>query len=130
MRDWLVQHNLLKSDAQASQDEVSFSFSFSLTLLADALYEQITNSFASNYGKLASKTSAYLGWSDERIRGWLREHNIPVAASSSRSSLLESMRQNCMFPCIRTAWKNALIISPLRRLDSRWTFVWYSRLGY
>lgn len=44
---------------------------------------------------LLGKASSYTSWSDERIRGWLRSHNICVPASSNRNDLLKTMHANC-----------------------------------
>lgn len=34
--------------------------------------------------------------SDNRIRGWLREHGIAVPMRTSRQELLQKMRENCV----------------------------------
>ncbi|KAK4704007.1 hypothetical protein P7C70_g2212, partial [Phenoliferia sp. Uapishka_3] len=75
MRAWLVKNGFVKSDAQLKKDE-------------------ILSSFNTNYGKVANKSSAYLTWSDARIRGWLREHGIAVPMKTSRQELTQSMREN------------------------------------
>jgi hypothetical protein len=91
MRDWLIkvcqnlvsvshsantaQNNYMKSDAQATADDIA-------------------SSFKSNYNSAAAKTNSYLGWSDARIRGWLREHNIPVPMGNNRNDLVQTMREN------------------------------------
>lgn len=33
--------------------------------------------------------------SDNRIRGWLREHGIAVSMRNNRQELLQRMRENC-----------------------------------
>jgi hypothetical protein len=66
---WLIDNGYLKSDA--------------------------LDSFQKNYKDAASKTNEYLGWSDNRIRGWLRQHGINVPMSTRREELLQTMRENC-----------------------------------
>lgn len=65
----------MKSDAQASADDVA-------------------SSFKQYYNSAAAKSNSYLGWSDARIRGWLREHNIPVPLGNNRNDLIQAMREN------------------------------------
>lgn len=99
MRDWLIQHGYLKSDAQAAKDDVSsLSRYFGpkiRRLKADANLAQIASSFAQHYGKVVNKSSSYLSWSDARIKGWLRSKGVIAPAQSSRDELIASMRSNC-----------------------------------
>ena len=50
-----------------------------------------------NVSNASSKSSAYLSWSDNRLRGWLREHGIAVPTNNNREELLQAMRENCAF---------------------------------
>ena len=76
MKSWLVKHGVIKSDAQATRDQV----------VAD---------FDKHYSKVAGKTNDYLSWTDARIRGWLRHHNVDVPRSANRDELVRSMHENC-----------------------------------
>lgn len=56
---------------------------------------QITSTFNKHYKDVSNKSSSYISWSDARIRGWLREHGIPVESSTQRDDLLTKMRTHC-----------------------------------
>jgi hypothetical protein len=41
-----------------------------------------------------SKSHDYLTWTDSRLRGWLRQHGIPVTLSTRREELIQRVREN------------------------------------
>lgn len=75
MRQWLVKHGYLKSDAQLKKDDVKTLFS-------------------KHYSNTSSKTWDYLSWTDNRMRGWLRDHGVNVPMNSKRSELVQLMKDN------------------------------------
>lgn len=76
MKGWLVKNGIIKSDAEATKD-------------------QVYNDFNKHYSKVAGKTNDYLSWSDARIKGWLRQNNIDVPRTANRDELVRSMHENC-----------------------------------
>ncbi|KAI9622223.1 hypothetical protein H4Q26_015259 [Puccinia striiformis f. sp. tritici PST-130] len=75
MRQWLIDNGFLKSDYQAKKDE-------------------ILDLFSKNYSDLAAKSSEYVSWSDNRVRGWLRTHGVEVPMNTNREELLQLMHEN------------------------------------
>ncbi|PLW55088.1 hypothetical protein PCANC_02571 [Puccinia coronata f. sp. avenae] len=75
MRQWLIENGFLKSDYQAKKDE-------------------ILDLFSQKYSDAASKSSEYVSWSDNRVRGWLRTHGVEVPMSTAREELLQLMHEH------------------------------------
>jgi hypothetical protein len=73
---WLIDNGFLKSDYQAKKDE-------------------ILDLFSQKYSDAASKSSEYVSWSDNRVRGWLRTHGVEVPMSTAREELLQLMHEHC-----------------------------------
>lgn len=73
---WLIDNGVLKSDTQAKKDE-------------------ILKLFSEKYAAVASKSSEYISWSDNRIRGWLRTHGVEVPMSTNREELVQLMKEHC-----------------------------------
>jgi len=74
MRDWLVGHGYLRSEAQVKRDEL-------IKLMND------------KYTDVATTTSAYLTWPDARLRAYLRAHGLDDAyLPTTRPGLLHQVR--------------------------------------
>jgi len=74
MRDWLIQHGYLRSDAQDTRDE---------------LIELMNN----KYTDIATITAVYLTWPDARLRAYLRAHGLDDAyLPTTRPGLLHEVR--------------------------------------
>ena len=77
MRDWLIEHGYLRSDAQKTRDEL-------IKMMND------------KYSDYSAKTAPYLTWPDARLRAYLREHSISEdALPTSRPSLLRKLFLMC-----------------------------------
>jgi len=57
MREWLIEHGYLRSDAQVKRD-------------------QLVNLMSEKYHTVSDKTAAYLTWPDARLRAYLRERGV------------------------------------------------------
>lgn len=74
IRQWLIDHGYLRSDAQVKRDE--------LIKLANEKYTDA-----------ASRTGAYLSWPDARLRAFLRESGVDDSnLPNSRPGLLQEVR--------------------------------------
>ena len=80
MRDWLVGHGYLRSEAQVKHDEL-------IKLMND------------KYTDVATTTSAYLTWPDARLRAYLRAHGLDDAyLPTTRPNLLHEVRIRYVYP--------------------------------
>lgn len=75
MRDWLVKQGYLKSDVKLKSDDVKTLFN-------------------KHYTATSSKTWDYLSWTDNRLRGWLRDHGINVPMNTKRAELIQLVKEN------------------------------------
>ena len=75
MRQWLIDHGYLRSDAQKTRDDL-------IKLMQE------------NYDDASAKTAAYLTWPDARLRAYLRENGVPEASirPQTRDELLQEVR--------------------------------------
>lgn len=105
IRDWLVQHGYLKSDAQAKRDEVSGQGDQYKCVDLDQLVSTISN-------KYKETTSApYLAWPDARLRAQLRSYGVDDTKYTTRPSLIHEVRSMFPFHCCVVA---LLTLSPIR----------------
>jgi hypothetical protein len=71
LRDWLVQHGVVKSNAELKREEM-------VKLIGD---------------KYTDKTAApYLAWPDARLRAYLRDHGVDDSKYTTRPTLLHEVR--------------------------------------
>jgi hypothetical protein len=74
MREWLIEHNFVRSDAQLKRDE-------------------LINLMQAKYNEAESRAVSYLVWPDARLRAYLRERGISEdALPTSRPGLLQETR--------------------------------------
>ncbi len=74
MRDWLIEHDYLRSDAQVKRDA-------------------LTKLMNDKYTNLATITAVYLTWPDARLRAYLRAHGLDDAyLPTTRPGLLHEVR--------------------------------------
>ena len=74
MRNWLIEHGYIRTDAQKTRDEL-------MKLMHD------------KYTDYNARTAPYLVWPDARLRAYLREHGVSEdAVPTSRPGLLQEVR--------------------------------------
>lgn len=61
----------------------------------EAKAEDVEAAFDKHYTKASSKSSEYVSWSDARLRGWLRDHNVSIPTRTNRQELLQKVHENC-----------------------------------
>lgn len=89
LRDWLIEHGYLRTDAQKSRDELIKLMNEKVnTLIPNACLH--TDSFF-QYDDASAKSASYLVWPDARLRAYLRNRGVSEdAIPTSRPGLLRT----------------------------------------
>ena len=118
MRQWLVDHDVIKSDAQIKKDKMKKLVAYVLFSCVHVFNHQSNAALLSDNYAAASDT-VWGSWSDSDLRAWLIEHGyLRTDAQVRRDQLVKLMNEKYNDASARTAayltWPDARLRAFLR----------------